>query len=459
MVCETVYFIILISFADPKDGYCFLRAYNYLDLANVETHDHIPVQNQCKDIMKIVKQIDDKYDNEEDNSLVKLQELTLNLSDNKNKSIHRCFTLCGLVTSVMECRHAVNKKVRINNTDANGQTMLHMAFRQNNRGMQMLLLNAGADLTKRDANGCLPFVANNNDNPRTKNNVGMLEDYFKSPLKPYVTSTRQCNIRVARLCYDLNQQGLYFVICIPENTKSTQITVLDNSYRNRVRIVVNQVDSNESKLVDFHENTCTGRGENVFVQPEDSKKLFSRHSNVNMIMGSAFKSTGFGTEDHVIVRKACVTLYCYHKGYVPFGEESFPDKIGEYDTDVREGYCCFAANPLNIGDGISKRRSQIGTLGGFVDLPDGRKGLITCAHVLHSASDLKNERFGIGHSVSHLDGTTLREIGKIKKAVFTTDKPSEVSVDAALVEINPDVSISGHFTDVQTHQLYDLGMT
>ncbi|XP_061180849.1 uncharacterized protein LOC133189516 [Saccostrea echinata] len=151
----------------------------------------------------------------------------------------------------------------------------------------------------------------------------------------------------------------------------------------------------------------------------------------------------------------CVVIHCRVKGIVPFGESPFPTKIGEFPVDVREGYCDFASNQdkLQLGQKIGPMNTQFdfGTLGGFVDLPGSRKGFITCAHVVCPNDILQNgnvQNFVENNEVMIADKsiTTQREpVGMVKKAAFQFGEETQVSVDAALIELCSRFPESGNF--------------
>ncbi|XP_062576817.1 uncharacterized protein LOC134238711 [Saccostrea cucullata] len=133
-----------------------------------------------------------------------------------------------------------------------------------------------------------------------------------------------------------------------------------------------------------------------------SKKLFEKHSNLEIISASSYRSKKNGDE---IVREPCIVLYCSCKGVIPFKESEFPETVNGMNTDVREGFfyqfpkeeyftnATDVLNPLTMGASISSEDFlKGGTLGGFVSFNTGDIGFITCAHVLFDLSSQCHEK-------------------------------------------------------------------
>ena len=440
---------------------CFLKDVDYLDLANVEKHANDPGKIGCKGIL---------YDATlpiTTDILPWLQELSTKVEKScKARNVHyRCSRLYGQVISVSACLRALKNDLDVNDPGTKGQTMLHMAFCQRNYLMQMLLLGKGGSLALTDSDGNYPFVQCNSDGYGTKENVKILEKYFVSLLRSSFPTEKLFDVRAARLCQNIDEKDkLCFILCILDETLYKHFRILHDSFRNGVKIVIQKFDNTESKLMGVYENssTSTNSPENTSanISLEESESLFSKHSNLNMITRATLRSKGFGNESHAISKECCVILYCYHKGYKPYGEKEFPNMIGKYKTDIREGYFCFASNEMKLGEKIKRSgMNKTGSLGGFVDLHEANteKGFITCAHVFHASSELKVQSFRKGDVVYQVTDIGECAIGKIKEAVFTPDRQSQVSVDAALVELNTGVRISGTFPDIQRHQLHFSG--
>ena len=422
----------------------FIEVSDYLDLAGVETYAHDSRKKRNGDF------------------LTHLQEISQAILNYENTG-HIYNARVRQVETFKECIDYLSADInQINSVNEKGQTLLHMAFNQHNYPLQMLLLHAGAALTIKDTEGNLPFVHGKKDGQNTKSNVTMLEYYFLLLVKQHINSATRCNICTARLCEDLNRnRDLCFVICVPEKPQPENIYDLNETHKNGIRIVVHKSINTESKVLGFYKNPITNQAADIKIKPEEHHALFSRHSNLNMIKGSSFKSKGFGGDNHVISKQPCVILCCYHKGYAPFGENEFPDKIeGHYQTDVQEGFCYTTANNKYLKSGhVIKRRGldKFGTLGGFVKLPGEKRGFLTCAHVLLHAHEWKFETSDKRDPVVQVVQGTPEEVGKIKKIEFTgqwkrefsqDNIPQGASVDAALVELNPDVKLSGYFSDI-----------
>jgi hypothetical protein len=92
--------------------------------------------------------------------------------------------------------------------------------------------------------------------------------------------------------------------------------------------------------------------------------------------------------------------------------------------------------------------NKTGTLGGFIDIDTNRKGFITCAHVLTS---LDNQAENLRRKEQHVCIVENRgrkhTIGYVKEYVFDLDRTDvDVTIDAALVELQERPPDSGHFT-------------
>ena len=126
---------------------------------------------------------------------------------------------------------------------------------------------------------------------------------------------------------------------------------------------------------------------------QNTSTLFDRHSNLQAISSSRFKSQKNGT---LISACGCIVLYCSLKGYRPIGEEKFPRKIGNFSTDVREGYALSCGvrevnDPLGLGCSVgSLDRKVFGSVGPFIKkgLQSCPCGFISCAHVFFEYEDL-----------------------------------------------------------------------
>jgi hypothetical protein len=180
-----------------------------------------------------------------------------------------------------------------------------------------------------------------------------------------------------------------------------------------------------------------------------------------MISASPYKSMGYSRGRHKVVEKPCISLFCLHKGYIPYGEERFPVHLKDSNVDVLEGYSILGSGTsLEIGGYIC--RSGCGTIGGFVDLPNNKTGLITCAHVVFSSQELEElhsiNNFPSDIEVNAFDKSvhTYRVCGRCVAVKFPTCFPHP-NVDAALIELHPSIDTFKMRT-VSPDQLYSAGM-
>ena len=363
--------------------------------------------------------------------------------------------LYGRLKSFAVCQDIVGRGFNVNAAYVDGMTLLHVAFLQNNYLLVYFLLEKGARITSPHSNKELPFMSSSFGAMQSKQNSGIVEDYLIFKLKPLIPKSTEFRIRHLRFCQDWNENGkIKFVISVSGRMPIDDMRTLNTTVKNGVRIVVKETDSTESKLMQRYENKSAHLSASVHLSSHCAASLFNNHSNVNMVSVSNLKSKGFGKDSyHSISNETCITLYCDHKGLIPIGEDRFPTRIGEYVTDVREGYCTFAANELTHGETIKRSAfHKTGTLGGFVDLPNRRKGFLTCAHVLHTLDELNSRSFKTNEVVALLKNNREYNIGKIKDAIFITGRPSEVSVDAAIVEIDENTCGSGNFPNIDVHQ-------
>ncbi|XP_056013672.1 uncharacterized protein LOC125673872 isoform X2 [Ostrea edulis] len=198
------------------------------------------------------------------------------------------------------------------------------------------------------------------------------------------------------------------------------------------------------------------------VTESEARELFRRHSNLTMISASPYKSMGYSKGKHRVVEKLCIGLFCFHKGYIPYGEERFPKQLGEFEVDVQEGYCVLGSGAsLEIGGYIC--RAGCGSIGGFVDLPNNKTGLITCAHVIFSSKELEEleSMNGIppGIEAKAFDRTahTYKVCGTCVAAEFPKSfqqaTPPQPNVDAVLIELDPVID-TFRLRTVSSDQLY-----
>ena len=252
--------------------------------------------------------------------------------------------------------------------------------------------------------------------------------------------------------------------------KQTILVVLGNTVRKipPLRRICNipvcffwEVEGNkENESINKYLNKVSHNHENLpGISSEDADRLFKSHRNLNMIASSPIISVGFSSKTHRFLARPCIVLYCDKKGMIPKGDTQFPNEINGTPTDVREGFCKFASDiSLQIGSSVTREPggTQYGTIGGFVDVPGGFKAAITCAHALYTIQDLGKGRYlQTGQTVAISNGEPC--FGRIIKALFHVNSSNETSIDAALVQLNADVDISGHFPNVHKIQLSEAG--
>ncbi|XP_062596547.1 uncharacterized protein LOC134257998, partial [Saccostrea cucullata] len=207
------------------------------------------------------------------------------------------------------------------------------------------------------------------------------------------------------------------------------------------------------------------------IAEKEAQQLLNKHSNLSLISASPFKSTGYSTGKHRVVKKPCISLLCLHKGHIPLGEREFPKQINGFDVDVQEGYCSFGSGrSIDFGGHIRRARGintpGNGSIGGFVDFSDGSVGLITCAHVVFSTDELKipnsvmqNYLLGIDTdlNVEFFDKNqhNFQVCGTIVDKCFPLSSDIK-SVDAALIKLDQTINEFG-FPVTLPHQLYSAG--
>ncbi|KAL3854462.1 hypothetical protein ACJMK2_013730 [Sinanodonta woodiana] len=193
---------------------------------------------------------------------------------------------------------------------------------------------------------------------------------------------------------------------------------------------------------------------------KNTERLMNEHSNLSIIAASNVKAMGFNgcVSKLKLIESMCIVLYVPLKGIIPVGEKDFPSDIDGISTDVREGEFVFHGRKeahkwhpkLPMGCRISTRSGQSGTLGGFVDLPGGKTGCITAAHVVLNKTERKkyikfkkpkkaryNTSLAQGRNIIEIYQPTSKRaaFGKVSQIAFEEGNKSAPSVDAAVIEI------------------------
>lgn len=189
-----------------------------------------------------------------------------------------------------------------------------------------------------------------------------------------------------------------------------------------------------------------------------SPKLFQDHSNLKIISASKIKSRGYSitNEENIIVEETdCVVLYVHIKGIIPIGEKQFPRELDGFLVDVREG--CFHTymlphvpsdtqeyqKNLTIGCQIASSYEKVGSIGGFVQLPNRSIGCLTCWHIFdtkESKSELSKEllnraKFKRDVFQPYPYPQNDYKIGTVFEGSMTSGSETSIGVDAALIEI------------------------
>ena len=329
-------------------------------------------------------------------------------------------------------------------------TPLHLAMRNNYNEQIRELLNSHADLTAVNGEGQTPLEVVDKD--KITSVVKVTEAFFLEKL-----STITLSIEKITMCHNVNNvQSLHLLVFLNSDKHES---LPENYYRNGVHIQFKHRKnvSEEARIVaqmeDFHSNY---KNLPPILNGEKADKLFREHSNLNIIATSTQKSVGF-RYNYNVFHQPCYVLFCHCKSLIPYGESLFPESIDGIPTDVREGYFTFGSNQqIQIGTSILRRDvPKAGTIGGFVDLENGKTGLITCAHCFYSLEELRNRNLPTNLPVS----TAFEEedFGEVTRATFTPDDPSRVSVDAALVELHDGNTAVGMFPEISNNHLQGAG--
>ena len=115
---------------------------------------------------------------------------------------------------------------------------------------------------------------------------------------------------------------------------------------------------------------------------------FPSHRNITAIMAGKKVSESFYTNI------PCITIYVMGKGRIPFAETELPRRLGDYATDVVEGFVTelnshrmlyhTVSRPLKLGVSVGvKGRRGAGTLGAIVKDSTGRMYVLSCEHVFN----------------------------------------------------------------------------
>ena len=179
-------------------------------------------------------------------------------------------------------------------------------------------------------------------------------------------------------------------------------------------------------------------------------ELFCCHSNLEVIR------IGVKRVDGQFVR--AIALECQHKGFIPLGEEKFPESLGGYPVRVYESYVCDGVGTLELesqGEKVTRDIVRIGSYGSIGPLMMNDT-FLSAAHVVcgidvllgHcSMQQRRNEIYSVEPKLKQIyhiddDGNT-KHVGNISKVWYGNIKLKglEYGVDVASVKANQDVNI------------------
>ncbi|KAL3847965.1 hypothetical protein ACJMK2_018853 [Sinanodonta woodiana] len=267
-----------------------------------------------------------------------------------------------------------------------------------------------------------------------------------------------------------------FVLVLPNNGTSLSLEDLPMSYHAYECVFRHEyeVSKEASTLTNSSESRriLIRREERVELKQtveENINQLLKGHSNIEMISVSSLRSTNYGLKNAKVIRETCIVIYVHVKGVIPIGEEEFPRSIGSFPLDVREGkFIPYGRVPraneyhqhLLSGCQIIRRTANsVGTIGGFLDLPGGGIGVLTCAHVVLTEKECTqyincrpDQQADLQKSVPWrtlqiCQPDQYKDFGTVKDFVLYPGSSSEVGIDAAVVKITNEarLPVSGEF--------------
>ncbi|KAL3888777.1 hypothetical protein ACJMK2_001137 [Sinanodonta woodiana] len=267
-----------------------------------------------------------------------------------------------------------------------------------------------------------------------------------------------------------------FVFVLPNNGTSLSLEDLPKSYHENECVFRHEYEVNKEACTitssPKSRKILIGRKERIELKntvEQNINQLLKDHANIEMIGVSSVRSKNYGPQDTKLIRETCIVLYVHVKGVIPIGEEEFPRRIGNFPIDVREGkFIPYGRVPganeyhqrLLTGCQIVRQTAKsFGTIGGFLDLPGGGIGVLTCAHVV--LTDKECEQFINCRPEQQTDlrksvpWRTLQicqpdhynDFGTVKDFVLYPGSSSDVGIDAAVVKINNEarLPVSGEF--------------
>ena len=246
-----------------------------------------------------------------------------------------------------------------------------------------------------------------------------------------------------------------------------------------VPVVYVKADSTESRAMARKDlNFNDGSKQSEFDEAQNAideclDSLMKAHTNIVAVELSCQKSRNFGTEDEMIDSKTTVVILCRIKGFCPDGEDLFPEKIGNFPTDVRQDFistACAKAKEyhpsLRIGCAVSaKDVSLSGTLGALFSHPsDKKKSAISCAHVFFPPSTLENKKADLSQLIDTPIDTVQpphpdpRVFGKVTEAKIVTGNETMSGVDGAIIQLETRIPKDNCFPDTPTTNIESIGI-
>lgn len=199
--------------------------------------------------------------------------------------------------------------------------------------------------------------------------------------------------------------------------------------------------------------------------------LKEKHQNLIMISASPIKSSGYQTENHYMKPTNCIVLFVPVKGLIPLEEDIFPRTVGNFETDVREGYCQWQTGKsahdkheqLKMGCAIGTLDiDKFGTLGGFLEHCKHGVCALTCAHVVLTENEMLNPMaFCNKICVQPKTNDKRDEFGSLENGMFILRSGTEDigGLDAALIKIKTErLPVNGYFPDCKHDELETAGL-
>ncbi|VDI58483.1 Hypothetical predicted protein [Mytilus galloprovincialis] len=226
------------------------------------------------------------------------------------------------------------------------------------------------------------------------------------------------------------------IIKLPTEYFSVEIVYLFNDDISEENTNTGQLEKSTTEVVLADIKKVTGLS---------ARNLFEKHSKLTLICKSSFQQHG--------IEKQCVHLFCRVKSLLPVGENHFPKLFCGLPTKVLQGNPELMTN-LRVGDRIGGPiKSKNGTLGGFVRVR-GDTAFLTCLHVILGAEELAADNISLPDDKyfdvncypagerSTASGTQSFVCGKIRDIAYKTDNPESTSIDAALIRVTEETTIS-----------------